>query len=880
MKDPNLLQLKATINLTSKDASIQSEYLLENPERQVATLDFRSIQTGIMELQERKPTDIRKKLTLPLISGAPNLNKLDIKKIKITLDPLEKKVLDIDLNAPVTGTRTKSFMFLPNLDWGQKEIVAQKLSVYDVQMKLPANAKRIVYSSVKPSRTTKTQDGYILSFKQQNVYPIPISIKWTELPEEVTLSKTIRRLTGNNLSITLRIKNVGKEPAFGLMLSDHYPAADVTPTLRENFELKNSRGRDSWWLFEKTMNLAAGETKIFTYTIHSRSVNLSIRPARVTKSNNLIAVSATVNQYLNFTPPPPIPKAAFSLPSGWSFDFLHGGDHHINEHGMWCTGQNYDQRRERLSWSTGCVYADKNFDDDFRWQTAHQVVRFNPGVAIHRSTPWLAKSGSITTVNESFSHSSLKYFTNVVVLLRGWRFDFTSSDHHINRMRLYLDTTSFNKATGTVSWRASVIYADKNFDDMFRFQYHYTILGFNGNKIVMEYNGTDKGGSAVHQGNITNNNLKGFARGMIFPIGWDFDFTSTDHHINEHNFRLQNTNYNSGTGRFTWNAHLQYADKNFDDDYNWKYKVCVIATNDGESADFIGGPFNDDGGFDTKNFMVDLNNLLKPITWTNGVKDGDETGVDSGGSSPAKYMNCLLGSINPGNATDSGYFSLKNSSELMVVKAFATVALMEYAQNQGQNFNTFYSGVEKADRYVEAIAYYVNEHMEWVKDGGSWSGKQSAIRTLTESAHRGSKDFHGDCEDHAILRAALLRSLGFNHRCIFCADHHNSVDQGQNEECGGDKKKSGGHTYNIVVYKGKYRIMDYGKMEPRYWNSGGNTCWDQHVTDNIWNDHTGEHWDKKDTSPYGGQPLVNYPGNPSSPSSNWDWRTYYNDITP
>ncbi len=170
--------------------------------------------------------------------------------------------------------------------------------------------------------------------------------------------------------------------------------------------------------------------------------------------------------------------------------------------------------------------------------------------------------------------------------------------------------------------------------------------------------------------------------------------------------------------------------------------------------------------------------------------------------------------------------------------------------------------------------------MEWVQDGGSWNGKQEAIRTLTKSSHRGPKDFQGDCEDHGILRTALLRSLGFNYHSIFCADHHNNYDQGQIQECTTEKKKSGGHTYNIVIYKGKYRIMDYGRMRPRYWNSGGQRCWDQHVTDNIWNDHTGEHWSKKDISPFGNVPLVNYPGNPSSPSSNWDWRTYYYDITP
>jgi len=88
----------------------------------------------------------------------------------------------------------------------------------------------------------------------------------------------------------------------------------------------------------------------------------------------------------------------------------------------------------------------------------------------------------------------------------------------------------------------------------------------------------------------------------------------------------------------------------------------------------------------------------------------------------------------------------------------------------------------------------------------------------------------------------------------------------------------GRHTYDVGVYMGRYRIMDHGPMQNRYWaNQAG---WDQHVPDNIWNDHTGQHWAKKDTSPSGGDHLVNHPGNPSTPGRKWDWRTYSNDIAP
>lgn len=215
---------------------------------------------------------------------------------------------------------------------------------------------------------------------------------------------------------------------------------------------------------------------------------------------------------------------------------------------------------------------------------------------------------------------------------------------------------------------------------------------------------------------------------------------------------------------------------------------------------------------------------------------------------------------------------------VIVIKTFAKNALYEYAIEQNQNFNTFYSGPHKPDRYVEAVAAYVDKYMEYVKDGGSFNGSQTALTTLTKTGHRGSGFFNGDCEDHAILRAALLRALGFPHQAIFCAEHHNTRDQGQHEECKDSNKKAGGHTFNIVIYKGKYRILDYGRMQPRYW--ANKRAWDQHVVDNIWNNHTGKHWSEQDVSPYNSpHPMVNYPGNHIHPTSNWDWRTYFNDVT-
>jgi hypothetical protein len=874
--DNLVLNVDATQGAT---AVTDTEYVLVNTSSKTKSIKIQAKNPNLKLLSTRVLTAARTPPPRAVSTARISRARTTVKPPKsLSFKAREKKAIDLVFTDKILGGKTKALSIFPELS-ANGLMMMSKVNKMSVSVKLPKQARHIISSSLPIKRKRSTTEGIILDLEEIDSYPVPVAIKWTELDVNVVAKKSVRKMTRNRLKVSIRIKNLGDKVVRGLEVKDSYSSSAIKP-VGAGFKEVSANAKDPRQEFLKRISLRPQQSTNLSYTIECIATAVTVPRTEIRIKDDLVSLAESPGVF-HFPPPSPPPKTAFAIPSGWSFDFVHGGDHHINEHGQWCTGQNYNERNERLSWTTGAVYADKNHDDDFRWSTSHQILRFNPGYAYHGNTPWLAKNGNQTTVSGTFQHDSLKQFNNAEILIRGWRFDFTSKDHHINKVSIRLVKTSFNKAQGRINWRAIVTYADKNFDDNFRFLYYYTVLGFNGKSTLRSYTGVcDRGGTDAHAGSFTSSIHKNFSNAMVIPAGWSFDFASKDHHIDEHHFKTQNVKYVKSTGKVSWTAHLNYADKNNDDKYYWQYWVLIITTDAGEAREKYSGVITDDGGFDSKAYSIRLNQLFTPITWTNGIKDGNETGVDCGGSSPAVNYNPVRTNINPGTAGSSSLYSLRNTSQRVVVNTYATLALFEYANNQGVDFNTFYSGAEKADRYVEAIAWYVDQHMVYVADGGSWNGSQSAFKTLTETSHRGAGDFHGDCEDHAILRAALLRSLGFYHRAIFCADHHNGVQQNQCEECGGDKKKkSGGHTYNIVIYKGKYRIMDYGPMQERNW--AGGACWDQHATDNIWNDHTGKHWSKKDVSPYGSATaMVNYPGNPASPSPNWDWRTYFNDITP
>jgi hypothetical protein len=262
-----------------------------------------------------------------------------------------------------------------------------------------------------------------------------------------------------------------------------------------------------------------------------------------------------------------------------------------------------------------------------------------------------------------------------------------------------------------------------------------------------------------------------------------------------------------------------------------------------------------------------------------GIQSPYETGEDCGGICSPTCVDCWS-DASAGNAEEAGRFSLNDP----VVKKTAVQALMEYhtclQSSDCRNrlpvlVQADYSTISltdlssSVDRILEAVGYYVDKHMEYVSDNGA-PEVQSVLWTIQHSGSRCSKKYCGDCEDYAILRNALIRQLGVSWRCAFCADHYSGY-------------WGGGHTFNIVVYKNRYRILDYGPLGSYF-----NQPWSQHVPQNVWNDHLGVYWcpdwkdniagpagcDKVDPKTY----TWNYPLGTKCPSTWSGEETYHPDV--
>jgi hypothetical protein len=139
-----------------------------------------------------------------------------------------------------------------------------------------------------------------------------------------------------------------------------------------------------------------------------------------------------------------------------------------------------------------------------------------------------------------------------------------------------------------------------------------------------------------------------------------------------------------------------------------------------------------------------------------------------------------------------------------------------FVLNDIHNLN-YFTGAEKIP------AYYTVHYTNPARHSNLISALQARDPAWANQYNDGNK-FHGDCEDFAILRHALLRALSFDRDYIWNAG-------------------SPGHEFNIVLYQGSYRIMDYGHIYNYFCKPSGITK----DVYRVWNQSYGPQNDQKKT---------------------------------
>lgn len=149
-------------------------------------------------------------------------------------------------------------------------------------------------------------------------------------------------------------------------------------------------------------------------------------------------------------PSPPAPGMRFVL-IGFQVAFIGGRDHHIDELAIL-------ERDGVLNVS----FNDKNDDDvfayaiDFAWVPSSMISSVG-------SRSGSARGGEEVTILEPFGSPMVFPFGQKVI--SGFRFNFVRKDHHIRDIGVLLFAD-----------KLQVFYGDKNFDDLFNWEVHWTTI--------------------------------------------------------------------------------------------------------------------------------------------------------------------------------------------------------------------------------------------------------------------------------------------------------------------------------------------------------------------------------------------------------------------
>ncbi len=133
-------------------------------------------------------------------------------------------------------------------------------------------------------------------------------------------------------------------------------------------------------------------------------------------------------------------------------------------------------------------------------------------------------------------------------------------------------------------------------------------------------------------------------------------------------------------------------------------------------------------------------------------------------------------------------------------------ALREYSENHNLPDITY---INTAEEYMDAALEYLEEHMSYLtpraecfqSHGGlpRWPVSLDRISTVTpQCGCPEGADFCGNCMDFSVAFTTLVRAMGVNSKCVYSGV----------TEPGLPFQTQGTHAYNVILYKGKYRIVE------------------------------------------------------------------------
>ncbi len=282
--DVHIESLSATINVTDQ-AEVTVRYTLVN--RGAAT--------------EEVGLSVSPAEAAILVDGTTTSN-------PVIFSPGQQRELALSYSMELFPSEFQRITFNPMLFFNNMAS-AHRIDNYTVQMVLPEGITRIISAS-KSYDDSKIENGrLVVTWQEENVYPSALNVSWTTLEVAIAAIKKAQPETiataGEVVNVEITIQNQGEQEVRNLKLIDSFfPGAFAAVDPLDDFELVEPEMSDPHLYWEKEIDyLAAGETRVFSYSIEVRNLGLQTRldPLTVLVNDTPVAASNELVLYDELT---------------------------------------------------------------------------------------------------------------------------------------------------------------------------------------------------------------------------------------------------------------------------------------------------------------------------------------------------------------------------------------------------------------------------------------------------------------------------------------------------------------------------------------------------------------------------------------------------
>jgi hypothetical protein len=227
--------------------------------------------------------------------------------------PGDRKSVTATFKLDTTGEITKTLYLVPTLLFNGSPNSKPAASIM-IKALLPEGVNGLAWASHEPDEESFESGRKHYSWKYVDVYPTPLTLKWSTLVVDLSLEKSASPIEITQpdqvINIEITLKNNGDTELSDIHLVDQYPVshfADIEP-------LTESGTRENILFWQKTIDsLSPGETISLNYSVTyiapvTQDYELDLKPTVVTVGGNLVSVSNKVRMKLSTEVPTSTPE--------------------------------------------------------------------------------------------------------------------------------------------------------------------------------------------------------------------------------------------------------------------------------------------------------------------------------------------------------------------------------------------------------------------------------------------------------------------------------------------------------------------------------------------------------------------------------------------